>query len=101
MDGCSFFPSGASGPPAGLSVVHTQDLSATGTNPKISGREGGYSGVFAGNSVWLYSDTFLASPNAEGQTLISDSWAFTAALVVGDTLYAYGCNTSWPASLGE
>jgi hypothetical protein len=58
-------------------VLQTQDLSAIGTNPKISGRDGAYSGVFAGNSVWLYSDRFLASPNAEGQTLISDSWAFT------------------------
>jgi hypothetical protein len=77
MGGCSFFPGGASGPRAGLSVVQTQDLSAIGTNPKILGRDGGYSGVFAGNSVWLYGDTFLASPNAEGQTLISDSWAFT------------------------
>lgn len=77
MDGCSFFPGGVSGPPAALSVVQTQDLGTIGTNPKISGRDEGYSGVFAGNSVWLYGDTFLTNPNAQGQTLISDSWAFT------------------------
>ena len=77
MDGCSFFPDGVSGPPAALSVVQTQDLGTICRNPKISGRDGGYSGIFAGNSVWLYGDTFLANPNAEGQTLISDSWAFT------------------------
>jgi hypothetical protein len=49
-------------------------------NPKILGRDGGYSGMFAGNSVWVYGDTFLANASAEGQTLISDSWASTTDL---------------------
>jgi hypothetical protein len=43
-------------------------------------RDGGYSGMFAGNSVWVFGDTFLATPNAAGQTLISDSWAWTTQL---------------------
>jgi hypothetical protein len=49
-------------------------------NPEIVGRDGGYSGVFGGNVVWLYGDTFLVNPNANGQTLISDSWAWTTDL---------------------
>ena len=35
--------------------------------------------MFGGNSVWLYGDTFLVNPNAQGQTLISDSWAWTTS----------------------
>jgi hypothetical protein len=60
--------------------VQTRDLGTIGSNPKILGRDGGYSGMFAGNSVWVFGDTFLAAPNAEGQTLISDSWAWTTNL---------------------
>ena len=71
---------GSSGPPASLSVVQVTDLGLIATNSKILGRDGGYSGVFNGNSVWDYGDTFLANPNADGETLISDSWAFTSNL---------------------
>jgi hypothetical protein len=78
MGACSFYPAGNSGPSTGLSVVQATDLGVVAANSKIVGRDGGYSGVFAGNSVWLFGDTFLVNPNAEGQTLISDSWAFTS-----------------------
>jgi hypothetical protein len=71
---------GASGPPASLAVVQTTDLGVIGSNPGILGRDGGYSGTFAGNSVWVFGDTFLANPNADGQTLISDSWESTTDL---------------------
>lgn len=78
ISGCSFYPSGNSGPSAGVTVVQSTDRGAIGSNPKILGRDGGYSGVFGGYAVWLYGDTFLTNPNAEGQTLISDSWSFTS-----------------------
>ena len=71
---------GVSGPPPALSIVATQDLGVIPTNPDILGRDGGYSALFQGSSVWLYGDTFLAKPNAEDQTLISDSWSFTTDL---------------------
>lgn len=80
LSGCSLYPSGGYGPASALSVVQATDLGVFGTNPKIVGRDGGYSGVFNGNAVWLYGDTFLTSPNAEGQSLISDSWAWTTDL---------------------
>jgi Domain of unknown function (DUF4185) len=32
--------------------------------------------------VWTYGDTFIAKPNAEDQTLLSDSWSFTSNLSV-------------------
>ena len=75
ISGCKF-----SGLAPSLAVVQTADLGTIGGNPKILGRDGGYSGMFAGNSVWVFDDTFLATPNAEGQTLISDSWAWTTDL---------------------
>jgi hypothetical protein len=80
MTGCSLYPPGSYGPAPALSVVNATDLGVFGTNPKIVGRDGGYSGVFGGNAVWLYGDTFLTNPNAEGQNLISDSWAWTTDL---------------------
>jgi hypothetical protein len=50
------------------------------TNLDILGRDGGYSVFFQGQSVWLYGDTFLAQPNSQGFTLISDSWSYTSDL---------------------
>jgi len=81
MSGCSLFPSsGSSGPPPGLLVGQVTDLGPIQTNPDILGRDGGYSAMFQGNSVWLYGDTFIAKANAENRTLLSDSWSFTMDL---------------------
>lgn len=66
--------------PANLSVVQATDLGPIATNPDILGRDGGYSALFGGYSVWLYSDTFLGRPNAGDFTLISDSWSYTSDL---------------------
>ncbi len=61
--------------------MSAQDLGAIPTNPDILGRDGGYSALFQGQSVWLYGDTFLAKPNAQNFTLISDSWSSTSDLI--------------------
>jgi hypothetical protein len=80
LSGCSTYPSPSLGPPPGLSVSVVQDLGPIPTNPDILGRDGGYSALFQGYSVWLYGDTFLSKANAEDQTLLSDSWSFTTDL---------------------
>jgi hypothetical protein len=36
--------------------------------------------LFQGYSVWVYGDTFIAKPDAQDRTLISDSWSFTTDL---------------------
>jgi hypothetical protein len=72
------------GPRPDLMVVNVTDLGTIPTNPDILGRDGAYSAAFQGYSVWLYGDTFLANPNAEGFTLISDSWSFTSDLNAQD-----------------
>lgn len=67
-------------PAPALNIGSVTDLGTIPTNPDVIGRDGALSAVFQGNSVWLYGDTFLANPNAEGRGLISDSWSFTADL---------------------
>jgi hypothetical protein len=67
-------------PPPALKIASVTDLGTIPTNPDILGRDGALSGLFQGYLVWLYSDTFLAHPNADGRTLISDSWSYTTDL---------------------
>jgi hypothetical protein len=76
ISGCARVSVVAPGP----TVVSATDLGTIPANPDILGRDGGYSALFQGYSVWLYGDTFLAKPNAEGFTLISDSWSYTSDL---------------------
>jgi len=79
--GCAFLPSSSnSGPPPDLSISQVKDLGVVPTNPDILGRDGALSTLFQGYSVWLYGDTFLAKPDAQDRTLLSDSWSFTADL---------------------
>ena len=78
--GCNPFSYGPSGPHPDLSIAQVTDLGPIPTNPDILGRDGGYSASFQGNSVWVYGDTFLAKPDAQNRTLISDSWSFTTNL---------------------
>lgn len=61
-------------------VASATDLGTIPTNSDILGRDGAFSTLFQSYSVWLYGDTFLAHPDAEGRTLISDSWSFTTDL---------------------
>jgi len=77
------------GPPPALKVANVTDLGPIPTNPDILGRDGAYSAVFGGYSVWIYGDTFLANPNAEGFSLISDSWSYTSDLNAQDGITGF------------
>lgn len=77
------------GPPAALTVVSTTDLGTIPTNPDILGRDGAFSTLFQGYSVWVYGDTFLAEANADGRTLISDSWSYTLNLSAQDGISGF------------
>lgn len=85
VSGCGSNP----GPPAALTVVSATDLGTIPTNPDILGRDGAFSALFQGYSVWLYGDTFLASPNTEGRSLISDSWSYTTDLDAQDGITGF------------
>ena len=77
-------PRGPSGPGPDLTVIQAVDVGTVQQGAQVGGRDGGYSALFQGHSVWLYSDTFLAHANSQGYTLISDSWAWTSNLSVGN-----------------
>jgi hypothetical protein len=83
--GCSY----VSGLSPNVTIVSVTDLGPLPTNPDILGRDGGYSALFQGYSVWLYGDTFLAQPNAGGFTLISDSWSYTSDLSAQDGITGF------------
>jgi hypothetical protein len=88
--GCGLYSTAASGgPPADVTVVQATDLGPIPTNPLILGRDGGYSALFQGYSVWLYGDTFLSKPNALDRTLISDSMSYTSDLNAQDGISGF------------
>jgi uncharacterized protein DUF4185 len=72
-----------------VSVAQVNDLGTIPTNPDILGRDGGYSALFQGVSVWLYGDTFIAKPDVQDRTLISDSWSFTTDLNAQDGISGF------------
>lgn len=88
LTGCGSSQSN-SGPPPPLKIVDATDMGAISTNPDILGRDGAYSAFFQGYSVWLYGDTFLANPNADGFSLISDSWSYATDLNAQDGIMGF------------
>ena len=80
---------GKPSPAPALNVGSVSDLGTIPTNPDILGRDGAVSAAFQGYSVWLYGDTFLANPNADGRGLISDSWSFSTDLIAQDGISGF------------
>ena len=89
MCGCIHLSAGSPGPAPNLSIANVTDLGPIPTNPDILGRDGGYSALFQGDSVWLYGDTFLAKPDALDRTLLSDSFSFTTDLNAQDGISGF------------
>jgi hypothetical protein len=85
LAGCGSNP----GPPPALHVLNATDLGTIPTDPDILGRDGAVSAVFQGYSVWLFGDTFLQNPNADGRGLISDSWSYTTDLNAEDGITSF------------
>ena len=69
------------GPPPDVWVKSATDLGTLQTHSSITMRDGGYSTVFNGHSVWLYGDTFLNGENSNGYSLLSNTWNWTDNLV--------------------
>lgn len=75
-------------PPAG-SVSSSEDLGPLETNAVIGGRDGGYSGMAFGRSVWLYGDTILVEPDADGSGWHNNSFSWTDDLEPSDGLSGF------------
>jgi hypothetical protein len=65
-------------------VVGTRELGPLTTAEGVALRERGYSLYAFGRSVWLFGDTQLASPDAQGSTLRVSSWSHTLDLIATD-----------------
>jgi hypothetical protein len=65
------------GPSLAAPIFRVTDLGAIRTSPHTVGRDGSYSALFAGHAVWLFGDTFLSAPDAQGRTMLSNSWSWT------------------------
>ena len=61
-------------------VVSTDAMGTVTQNPIIAGRDGSWSAVVDGVSMWAFSDTKYYSNSPKGDTLISNSRAWTTSL---------------------
>jgi Domain of unknown function (DUF4185) len=69
----------AVGAPSAAPTVKATDLGVVRWNPVIKGRDGGYSGLVGGRSVWVFGDTVLSVPGTDG-----DSWSDNTVSSTGD-----------------
>ncbi|MCX5866768.1 MAG: DUF4185 domain-containing protein [Proteobacteria bacterium] len=58
---------GSGSPPSG-EIAATRELGPVKFPDIIRGRDGGYSALFGGQSIWIFGDTSLNSPAADGAT---------------------------------
>lgn len=77
---CAGFGADGSDALADALSVQATELGQIATNPDILGRDGGYSALFQGHSVWLYADTFLGKPDVTGRNFISNTLSYTDSL---------------------
>lgn len=69
---------------AAISVVSAYDMGTLDSAPSIRGRDGGYSALIDGRSIWLYGDTFLEWSDVHGRTFLSNTWSWTEDLEAND-----------------
>ncbi len=76
-----------------LSTDRVQDLGALETSSTIKGRDGGYSGVWRGRSIWLYGDTILSLAGVDGSSWRHNSWSYTGDLDASDGIIGFAERT--------
>ena len=90
-------------------ILSTQAMGPITQNPLIVGRDGSWSAVINGVSMWAFSDTKIVANNAKGDMLISNSRAWTTNFdasngidLTGDVLDSSGTPTlSFPFTQDE
>jgi hypothetical protein len=71
-------------PAPAFAVVRARELGPLPQSTAIKGRDGGYSGRFAGRSVWLYGDTVLAFDGEDGTSWRNNTASTTTDLDASD-----------------
>ena len=74
-------------PPAPLESA--VELEVMEQAPEIAGRDGGYSALLWGHSVWNFGDTVLSVPDVDGETWHHNSWSVTDDLDAADGLTGF------------
>lgn len=72
------------GEPPAFRLVRSRELGVLPQAASIKGRDGGYSGLFGGRSLWLYGDTILASPGEDGTSWRNNTASSTTDLDASD-----------------
>lgn len=70
----------------GVSIKRVTDIGVVPQDHRLLGRDGGYSGVHAGEVIWVFGDTVITEPNATGQTWLSNSYSTSVDRVASDGL---------------
>jgi len=73
-----------SAPPPIPPVLSVTELGIVGQNPVVNGRDGTYSALIAGKSVWTFNDSPLAVPGEDGNHWVDNSLAWTSDLDASD-----------------
>ena len=77
------------GPEPDTSTGAVTDMGTLAQNALINSRDGGGSFFFGGRSVWLFGDTLLGAPDADGAMLHSNSWSWTTDAELGDGILPF------------
>jgi hypothetical protein len=81
-------------PPApAFRVVQARELGPLPQPAVIKGRDGGYSGLFAGRSVWMYGDTVLAQAGEDGTGWRNNTASLTSDLAAADGIGGFSEET--------
>jgi hypothetical protein len=66
-----------------------REIGSVSQNPAILERDCGFSALFQGQSVWLFGDTLLNTPNTENVRMISNSLSCTFDIDAGDGIAGF------------
>ncbi len=95
---CAALPAVAAGPaPPPPDILATQDLGLLETHTAITGRDGAYSARVGGVSVWVYGDTALSTPGADGGTWRNNTMSWTHDLYAADGIDGFA---EWGDAIG-
>lgn len=76
-------------PEAPTVVVRATDLGAMEQSGAIQARDGGYSAVLWGESVWIYGDSILSLDGEDGSSWRNNTWSHTADLNAADGITGF------------
>jgi hypothetical protein len=74
LSGCFAVGDPGTGEPA-AKVVETEDLGPVDQGDNLKGRDGGYSGIWNDQLVWVFGDSVTQRANSDGQNWFSNSWS--------------------------